>query len=119
MLLFQYCGKYILSEDTLVSDLHIPRSHRPRQTPDPEQQSGAAGDGWRAVRIERQRRLQHRQPVSPQGSVPMGTLRNSITKVRYWYNCCAINVTQRHRTFKNGIGRGYVLQAIHACPELN
>jgi hypothetical protein len=26
-------------------------------------------------------------------------------------------VRQRHRTFKNGIGRGHVLYAVHACPE--
>jgi len=99
--------------------MHIPRSHRPQQTPDPGPQSGAAGDGWRAVRIERQPRLQHRQPVSPQGNVPTRILRNSITKVRHWYHWCAMNVRQRHRTFKNGIGRRCVLHAIHACPNLS
>jgi len=30
-----------------------------------------------------------------------------------------MNVRQRHKTFKNGIGRGCVLYASHACPELS
>lgn len=73
--------------------MHIPRPHLPRQTPDPGQQSGAAGDGWRALTIDGQRRLQHRPPVSPQGSVPMRTLQNLMTKVRYWYHWCVMDVS--------------------------
>jgi hypothetical protein len=30
-----------------------------------------------------------------------------------------MDIRQRHRTFKNGTGRGYVLQGVHACPDLS
>ena len=62
----------------LVRLIHTPQSHRPRRPPDPGQQNGAEGDGWRGSTTANQHHLRHQQPASPQEGVPSRTLQNSI-----------------------------------------